>query len=89
MVVDLIAGEKQEIRVQLFDILDKVCPGNIAAVTHVDRIAGKGCHDDFVLVDRIAAHQTFIRGNAIEGDHAKRLFARMIPIIDAEMGRPG
>ena len=54
VVVDLVAGEEQQVGLDPLEVLDDVGLGDVAAVARIDRVAGEGGHDDLVLVDRVA-----------------------------------
>ena len=50
MVVNLVTGKKQDVRVNSLDIVDNVLPRNVTAVGRSNRIAGEPCDNDLILV---------------------------------------
>ena len=55
VVINLVAGKKQKVRVELFNIFNDICFRYIAAVAGINRIARECRHDNCLLIDRVFA----------------------------------
>ena len=87
VVVDLIAGEEQQVGIQLLDVLDDVVFRNVSAMRRIDRVPGESRHDDDVLLDGVSADQPLVERRLAVCHSVGRVFRR-VPVFDAKRGRP-
>ena len=87
VVVDLVAGEEEQVRVQALHVGDQVAAVDVAAVAGVDRVAGVGAEHELVLLARVGADLSLV-GGARAVAQAVGPAARVVPPLDAEVGGP-
>jgi hypothetical protein len=87
VVIHLIPGKKEEVRLDVLQVIEDIGLGDVAAMGGGDRIAGKRGNNDFVLIGRVATDQPFIdRGLAVP--HAVRHVPARVPVLDPKWGDP-
>ena len=86
VVIDLIAGKKEQIGIDLFHVFHQICSRNIAPSIGIDRVARKGSDDNVFLFHRIFTDRASVKRFAAV-DHAKRNDSRSVPRRNAERGR--
>ncbi len=87
VVVDLIAGEEQQVGFDALKILHDIGPRDVAPVAGVDRIAGERGDHNLRLVERVPPDQALVdRRFAVP--HAIRNFLCHVPRLDAKRRRP-
>ncbi|OQB36007.1 MAG: hypothetical protein BWY09_02080 [Candidatus Hydrogenedentes bacterium ADurb.Bin179] len=88
MVIDLVAGEEQQVRVRLLDVFDDVRARDVTAVLLVDGITTEHADHNGVLLDGVATDAPFIQGFAVERTHPVGAVPGHVPALHAEMGGP-
>ena len=87
VVVDLVAGEEEDVGVDFYHIFQQVHAGNVTTVGRSDRVAGESGNDDLFLVYRVLADATVVESCGSVGDAILDVRA-VVPVLDAEGRRP-
>ena len=87
VVVDLITGEKENIGINLFNVIDDILPGNVTSVAGMNRVSSECRHHQFLLVDRVFSDcPLVIRLVAVNHPIGHRF--GIVPILHAEGSGP-